>query len=112
MKKNGVTLIALVLTVIIMAILVSVVVLNMNDENIIDRAEDVVDVTRFKELQYAVNDIISDYQLLEESDATIRGKSLEEYIIERLKRDYGLTEGEEAAIEIDGEGNLIRTQND
>lgn len=105
-KKNGMSLMGLVITVIVLGLLATIIIMNIRDENLVLKAEWVVSETRIRELEYAITQISSDYQLLSEKDATVRNMSLKEYILECLREDYGLTSNEENSITIDENGYL------
>lgn len=63
MKKRGVSLIVLVVTIIVLAILAGVVVANLNDDKIIDRAENTRDNSNLKTAEDALSVAYADWSI-------------------------------------------------
>lgn len=63
MKKRGVSLIVLVVTIIVLAILAGVVVANLNDDKIIDRAENTRDNSNLKTAEDALSVAYTDWSI-------------------------------------------------
>ena len=105
-NKKGVSLLVLTITIVVIVILATAIITNIGNENLVLRAEWVASEARIKELEYAITEISSDYELLSEKDATVRSMSLKDYILQRLREEYKLTSVEENSITIDENGKL------
>ena len=95
-KKQGISLIVLVITIIVMVVLVAAVVVTLNNTGVIEKANQAVEDTNLKELEQLANVVWA-----EEFMAGKRGESLKELVIDKLKsyldkydidvNDYGVT---------------------
>ena len=80
-KKQGISLIVLVITIIVMIILATAVIITLNNVGIINKANDAVDKTNLKQVEQLAN--------LAWADAYMNGArdkdELEDYVLDSLK---------------------------
>ncbi len=81
-RKQGISLIVLVITIIVMIILAAAVVITLNNTGIIGRANEAVDATNYKQVEQLANLIWS-----EEFLAGKRDQALKDSVLEKLE-DY------------------------
>lgn len=103
--KKGISLVVLVVTIIVTIIIASAAVITLNNTGIINSANKAVSDSRIKQLQVARGEISSDYNL--SKDPNVLAMTLREYIIQRLKADYSLTNDELSKLNITSDGKMI-----
>ena len=79
-KKQGISLIVLVITIIVMIILAASVVLTLSNSGIINKANEAVEKTNIKEVEQ-----LASLAWAEEFMAGKRGDTLKEAVLEKLK---------------------------
>lgn len=95
MKKRGVSLIVLVVTIIVLAILAGVVVANLNDDKIIDRAENTRDNSNLKTAEDALSVAYTDWSIKHPLDELTS--------ISQLDFDTSIVPEKYEAVIVDGE---------
>ena len=101
-KKQGISLIVLVITIIVMIILAASVVITLSNTGIINKANDAVDKTNIKEVEQ-----LATLTWAEEFMSGKRGDSLKTAVLEKLK-DYA----DDYNIEVTDKGIAVTDKND
>lgn len=110
MKKSGVSLIVLIITVVILAIISTITIVSVQSSNIRGIAKSAVNDVRLVELQTAAGHFVSDYYLLNSDDEVLATKTLQEYVTERLEKEYAFSKEEKEAIEVNELGEVNRKE--
>ena len=104
-KKQGISLIVLVITIIVMIILAASVVLTLSNSGIINKANEAVEKTNIKEVEQ-----LASLTWAEEFMSGKRGDSLKTAVLEKLKDytdDYNIEVTDKGVTVKDKNGNII-----
>ncbi len=88
-KENGITLIALTVTIVVMLIIAGVSLSSDGQDSSIGQAKDVKTATEYKEAKDSVRMAIQE-ALLESDDGALDQKTLEKYLVKHIGEAYKL----------------------
>lgn len=84
-KKEAISLIVLVITIIVMIVLAGTVILSLSNSGIIGKAQEAVDKSNRSNIRYVVSMSLGEWELMSEEKKEANGNSFEEYAKNKLK---------------------------